>query len=213
LYRVRPYGTTPTNGPQEWLGFFRHDTKKRVAVLWSRFDIQGQVAELPASDTWATLVYPDGTTQSIAPVDGLYSIPLPPATNQNTPGNSSLRAIGGRPVIVIEGDTKKPIVTAGGTQVGTNINLGWEGEDNYLGSGIQDYTIRVSVNGATPTTWLWQTTDLFKTYGNVHANSSYRFIITTRDQAGNVSAPFEVVFGEIVLPPLTEHVYLPMVKR
>jgi hypothetical protein len=217
LFRVRPYGTDETNGPQEWLGFFRHDTQKRIAVMWSRVDADGdgQVAEMPASDTHALLIFPDGTTTPITPTNGIYTIDLAPATNDNIPRDPAdpppaLRAIGGSPVILIEGDTKPPVVTAGGHRVGETIHMGWEGIDNYLGTDIADYTVQVSVEGAPAVTWLSQTTDVTQIYPNADLAKSYRFLITTRDQAGNASEPYEVEFQPIIF---TEHVYLPMITR
>jgi hypothetical protein len=53
------------------------------------------------------MILPDGTTQKISPVYGYYELVLPGATNQNAPWDPDLYAIGGRPTIIVEQDTKK----------------------------------------------------------------------------------------------------------
>ncbi len=219
LFRLRPYGSDPTNGPQEWIGFFRHDTKKRVIGMWARFGID-QVAEMPASDSWAQLVSPDGSVQSIAPQNGVYRINLPAATNSNTPGAPYAFAIGGKPYLLIEGDTKAPVVTGGGTRNGNVINLGWQGVDNYLGSGIQDYTVKVSVDNGGQWVWLNNVAQEYSAFSNANPGSTYRFYITTRDNAGNVSQTYVVTFpgdgsggGPPPPPNLNFHYYFPIIAQ
>ncbi len=101
LWRLRPGGSDPANGPQEWIAFHRPSTNERIVGMWARFG-DDQVAELPAVADQALLVFPDGATQIIRPSDGEYRIPLPGATNQNAPWDRTLFPIGGRPVIVVE---------------------------------------------------------------------------------------------------------------
>ena len=179
--------------------------------LWARFGTT-QIAELPASSSWAQLVAPDGSVQNISPQNGVYRITLPPATNLNTPGNPYAFGIGGKPYLLIEGDTKVPAVTAGALRDGTDINIGWQGVDNYLGSGIQDYTVRVSVNNGQPWTWLNQTTDEFDTLSNTNTTATYKFYVTVRDNAGNVS-PVEVVTVEGSAGNFAHHLHLPLIFK
>lgn len=102
-WRLRPGGSDPNNGPQEWVAFYQPHTGKRIVGMWARFG-DAQVATIPATSGSALLVYPDGSTQSVTPVNGHYTIFLPGATNLNAPWDPTLYAIGGRPVILIEHD-------------------------------------------------------------------------------------------------------------
>lgn len=102
-WRLRPGGTTPSNGPQEWIAFYQPETGNRIVGMWARFGT-AQTAVITATSTTALLVYPDGMTDTITPTNGVYSIPLPAATNLNAPWDPTLYAIGGRPVILIEQD-------------------------------------------------------------------------------------------------------------
>jgi hypothetical protein len=101
LWRLRPGGSTPTNGPQEWIAFYRPATNERVIGLWARFGTD-QTALVPAVGSRARVVYSDGASEVRTPVNGTYAIALPAATNQNDPFNQSLYAIGGRTAILIE---------------------------------------------------------------------------------------------------------------
>ena len=102
-WRSRPGGGDPSNGPQEWIAFYQPATRKRIIGMWARFG-EGQTAVLPATAGSALLVQPDGTAQTILPVNGVYTLQLPGATNQNAPWDPSLYPIGGRPLIIIESD-------------------------------------------------------------------------------------------------------------
>lgn len=103
LWRLRPGGADPANGPQEWIAFHRPATNERVVGMWARFG-EDQIAELPALADQALLVFPDGATEIIRPSGGRYRILLAGATNQNAPWDETLYPIGGRPVIVVESD-------------------------------------------------------------------------------------------------------------
>lgn len=102
-WRLRPGGSNPANGPQEWIAFYQPGTGNRIVGMWARFGT-AQTAVITATSTTALLVYPDGMTNIITPTNGVYSIPLPAATNLNAPWDPTLHAIGGRPVILIEQD-------------------------------------------------------------------------------------------------------------
>ena len=102
-WRSRPGSSDPTNGPQEWIALYQPATGTRIIGLWARFGAS-QTAVLPATAGSATLVYPDGVTQTILPVNGVYTLQLPGASNQNAPWDPGLYPIGGRPLIIIEAD-------------------------------------------------------------------------------------------------------------
>lgn len=102
----RPDGSIYQQPPQEWIAFYREATGERIVGMWT-LCARDETAIIDATspDGRATLVFADGRTQTIAAVDGHYSIQLPPATNRNPfPGQSvnPLFPIGGSPVILIE---------------------------------------------------------------------------------------------------------------
>lgn len=112
LWRQRPGDDdgNPYTGPQEWIAFYVPDTGQRIIGLWSRVGSE-QVAEVPAIAAQATLVTPDGATQTVTPQNGVYRLHLQAATNQNTPTASpdnSDYAIGGSPLILIESGQDPP---------------------------------------------------------------------------------------------------------
>lgn len=98
LWRMRPGGSTPTNGPQEWIAFYRPATGERIVGLWARFG-DDQTALVPAVAASARILYSDGASEVRTPVNGVYAIALPGATNQN---GTPYYAIGGRTAILIE---------------------------------------------------------------------------------------------------------------
>ena len=100
-WRLRPGGSDPANGPQEWIAFYQPSTGNRIVGMWARFG-DAQTAVITATSSTALLVYPDGITETITPTNGVYTFPLPAATNLNAPWDPTLYAIGGRPVILIE---------------------------------------------------------------------------------------------------------------
>ena len=90
------------NGDQENFVFYRADTQQRITVLWARH-YHDAVAQVPAVADQATLIDQSGSSITIYPIDGMYALTLPGATNLNTPhppdGSAS---IGGRPYILVE---------------------------------------------------------------------------------------------------------------
>ena len=102
-WRSRPGGPNPADGPQEWIAFYQPATNRRIIGMWARFG-EAQTAVVPATAGSATLVYTDGTTQTILPTNGVYTLQLAGATNQNAPWDPTLYPIGGAPLILIESD-------------------------------------------------------------------------------------------------------------
>jgi hypothetical protein len=102
-WRSRP---TPN---QELIAFRQPSTGQRLVFMWARAYVSETVT-LTATDSTASLIFPDGTAQTITPTDGVYTITLPAATNRNapTPDGSEpdgTSAIGGSPRILIERDS------------------------------------------------------------------------------------------------------------
>lgn len=108
----RPDGSLYQQPPQEWVAFYRESTGERIIGLWTLCGREETaIIDATSPDGRAILVFPDGSTQQIAAVDGHYSIELEPATNRNPfPGQNinPLFPIGGSPVILIEKDQRVP---------------------------------------------------------------------------------------------------------
>lgn len=103
LWRLRPGSDDPANGPQEWVAFYQPKTNLRIVGMWARFG-EAQTAVIAATNPAGTalLLHADGTQEMVTAVNGVYTIPLPGATNLNAPWDPTLYAIGGRTVILIE---------------------------------------------------------------------------------------------------------------
>ncbi|MEW5986148.1 MAG: hypothetical protein AB1791_05910 [Chloroflexota bacterium] len=206
LWRLRPGGEDPANGPQEWVAFWRPSTGERIVGLWARFG-EAQTAIITATHTSAQLVSVDGSIQTITPVNGFYTIQLPAATNLNAPWDPTLYAIGGRPYILIEPDTTAPdVAVETPTWNGNSIDLVWSANDN-LGSGVATYDVSVVVDGGAAVPWLQNTTATSGSY-TAALGHTYTFYLTARDQAGNVGAAVSVT---LTTNPLDQRVYLPIV--
>jgi hypothetical protein len=206
LWWIRPYGSTPYNGSQEWLAFYKPDSGERVLGMFSRYGIE-ETAVITSTNAAQTglLITPDGVTQTIAAANGVFTLTLPAATNQNAPWDESLYPIGGRPYLLIEPDTMPPDVTASGPVTAVaSIDLSWTGVD--LGSGVQDYDVMVAVDGGTAVSWLADTTNTNGTYIGAPGHT-YTFTVYGRDNAGNVSGGTAVT---VITKQLNEHVYLPL---
>ncbi|MCA9955925.1 MAG: hypothetical protein KC434_14445 [Anaerolineales bacterium] len=209
LWRLRPGGSDPANGPQEWIAFYQPETKSRILGMWARFGT-AETAVIPTTNAHgtATLFWPDGTTETLTATDGFYTVQLAAATNKNAIWDLSLYPIGGRPAILIEEDTLPPAVSINGpTQATTQIALSWSGSDD--GSGIAMYDVLVSVDGSPFVSWLEGVTAVSATYPS-ELGHTYQFIVVGYDHAGNQasSEPITVLAIE-----LTEKLYLPIINR
>jgi hypothetical protein len=101
LWRARPGGTTPGDGPQEHIALYNTEMGARIIGMWARFG-EEETAVVPAKNSSAQLLYPDGRLETIYPENGVYTIPLPPATNLNNFHEPGIYQIGGPPRILIE---------------------------------------------------------------------------------------------------------------
>ena len=109
-WRDRRTGTTTNwaSGNQEIVAFKRPATGQRVVTMWTRYYTADTVI-LTATSSSALLIRPDGTSQTITPVNGVYTINLPAATNLGaaTPDGKQpdgTSSIGGSPRILVELD-------------------------------------------------------------------------------------------------------------
>ncbi|MBK8899994.1 MAG: hypothetical protein IPM53_02310 [Anaerolineaceae bacterium] len=209
LWRQRPGGSDPNNGPQEWIAFYQPETKSRILGMWARFG-SAQTAVIPTTNANGTalLLWPDGTTQSLTAANGFFTVPLPPATNKNAIWDPSLYPIGGRAAILIEVDTLPPAVSVSGPALATTqIELAWSGSDD--GSGLAEYDVLVSVDGSPFSTWLTGVTAVSATYPS-ELGHSYQFIVVGRDRAGNQANSAAIT---VVTIELTEKLYLPIITQ
>ncbi|HZY43395.1 MAG TPA: hypothetical protein VFF70_01495 [Anaerolineae bacterium] len=98
-----PYWRKRPTSNQELIAFKRASAGQRIVVMWARSNVAETVV-LSATSSSAELISPDGSTQAIFSINGVYTITLPAATNYSTPTNDGSAAIGGDPRILIETD-------------------------------------------------------------------------------------------------------------
>lgn len=210
LWRKRPGGSDPYNGPQEWIAFYQPNTQTRVLGLWARFG-DPQTAVVPATSDSALLVDHHGNTSTITPVSGFYTLQLATATNQNLSHDPSIFAIGGPPLLLVETDTWPPEISLQlPALVPPEFQLTWSAED--LGSGLaNEYDIWLSVDSGPLSLWLSNTSLTQIAYSGL-VGHSYGFAVTGRDRAGNqnpvpsqVQAMTIVVNNQLYLPVLTHY--------
>ena len=79
------------------------NTQQRIVVMWTRYNA-AETVTLAATALSATLVLPEGATQAITPLGGVYNITLPAATNYNSCFSCAEASIGGMPRILVEKD-------------------------------------------------------------------------------------------------------------
>lgn len=109
LWRLRPGGEDPNNGPQELIAFYQPHQGKRVIGMWAR-DNRPQTAVIPATAGQALLLHADGSQRIIYPENGAYRIALPGATNRNAFWDPNLYMIGGETRILIEDYEPLPLL-------------------------------------------------------------------------------------------------------
>lgn len=210
LWRQRPGSNDPVNGPQEWIAFYQPATQSRILGMWARFGSE-QTAVIPTTNAngTAVLITPDGITQTVTATDGMFTITLPAATNQNAIWDPDLYPIGGRPAILIEQDTLPPtaVSISGPITATTQINLGWGGTDD--GSGMAEYDLLVSVDGGNFVDWLAGETAVSAIYPS-EPGHIYQFMVVGRDKAGNESSSSPIT---IITIELSEAIYLPLLLK
>lgn len=109
LSGLSPYWRKRPTIDQEIIALQNNRTGERVISMWAR-DYFTETAVLTATAGSAVLIYPGGVTQTIVPVNGVYTITLPTATNHNTPTTDGKAPIGGAPRILIERDPAVAII-------------------------------------------------------------------------------------------------------
>ena len=201
---------------QDQIALYRADDKSRVLALWAT-DGATVTATISATGETAQLYWiepilspPDTTgisrTLTLAPSNGVYTLTLPAATNQNSgiSGDTNYY-IGGRPYLLVERDTLPPTSSMEPlpptSPVGFEVQ--WSGQD--LGSGIASYDVWVSEGGEPLQPWLTATTATGATFTGAYSNT-YGFAVRARDRAGNeepvpTSPDTVTVVGPDTYPP------------
>ena len=103
LIGAQPYWRRRPTANQELIAFKRPATGDRIVVMWARSNV-AETVTLSATASSAKLIQPNGSLQLIFPINGVYTITLPAATNYSTPTNDGSAAIGGSPRLLIESD-------------------------------------------------------------------------------------------------------------
>jgi hypothetical protein len=193
----------------EWIAFYRPETRSRVVGLWARFGAP-QTAVVPAAGTHARLIWPDGSTQQLIPVNGAYTVQLPAATNQNMPWDPTLYPVGGRPAMLVELDDLPPAISPviARAVTGTLLYVQWSGDDG-LGSGLAGYDILIARDGHPVEPWrrgVQETTLLYP----AEPGHSYTFTVIARDHAGNAS-PTQT--ATVVAEPPVGLMFMPVMPR
>lgn len=187
---------------QSWIGYYRPNTNQRVMALWACLG-QQELAVVPALESGAMLITPDGAVQYIAPfVDGHYYLTLPAATNTQPLLDPRQYPIGGRPYILIERDLQPPTVTLQAQGGSGNVAVSWSGDDR-TGSGVVGYDLAVSVDGGSYTPWLTNVAQTSATYTGAF-NTVLGVRVVARDRGNNVSQPVvkQVFAGPPPEPPV-----------
>jgi hypothetical protein len=194
LWRKRPGGPNPYEGPQEWIAFYRPDSNERIVGMWTLVR-DPQTAVIDAIGSSGLILWPDGSSQVVYPSNGTYTLQLPGATNQNQEFEPDYVAIGGKPIMLIEADTIAPTVLATIDASAESVKVSWTGDDG-LGSGIESYDIYVADTGDPFVPLLLGTSHTSTRYRSSPGHE-YTFLIRVRDRAGNLSDSTHI---EVVTP-------------
>ena len=194
------------------MAFYRPASDERVLGLWARRGTS-ETAYIPALAGEASLIERDGTTTTLTPTDGVYTLTLPAATNQNAFWDPSLYAIGGQPYIVVEQDAQAPTASLDlpDVTIKETLLVRWSGNDG-LGGGVAAYDVEVAVNGGAAEAWLTGTTATQAGY-EMSPGNRYTFTVRARDRAGNVSASASRTVEALDPSAFTERSYLPFAAR
>ncbi|MFN8455399.1 MAG: carboxypeptidase regulatory-like domain-containing protein [Anaerolineae bacterium] len=188
LWREQPYG-------QEQLAFYRPADQSRLVVLWATQGVT-TTAAISATGPSAQLLWVEPTstisgltglsrTLTLTPTDGLYTLTLPPATNQNSlqPDDASYQ-IGGLPFILVERDTQPPRTSLQPlpTSSPPTFLVHWRSDER--GSGIAAYDVYVSQDNGPLQLWLARTIQTEAKFSG-QLDHTYGFAVRARDGAGN----------------------------
>lgn len=180
---------------QDRVAFYRAGDRSRLLVLWATqgltvtatISATGNSAEVYWIESTGPVTATTGQQRVLAlkPDNGVYSLTLPPATNQNAalPGETGYQ-IGGRPYLVVERDSLPPqaaMLPLPSTSP-LEFTVRWQGLDS--GSGLAGYDVWVSQDGGKLSPWLVGVTAEEAVYSGQEGHR-YGFAVRARDRAGN----------------------------
>ena len=181
---------------QDQVAFYRPGDQARVLAVWATQGLT-VTAAISATGDAAQLYWIDSPitasgqitgirrTLTLTPTAGVYTLTLPPATNQNAfqAGDTGYH-IGGRPYLLVERDTRPPRATIEPlpSLSPANFWVKWRAED--AGSGIASYDVWVSQDGEPFQLWLAGVVETEAKYPG-QVGHTYHFAVRARDQAGN----------------------------
>jgi len=191
---LTPLWRTKGDG-QDQVAFYRADHRARVLALWATGGVTVTATVEATGETgqlyWIEPISsPLGTTGisrtlTLTPTSGIYTLTLPPATNQNSgkPGDTNYY-IGGRPYLLVERDTLLPTssVEPLPPTSGPAFVVRWGGEDR--GSGIASYDVWFNDDGGPLQAWITDTTATSAAFTGIISHT-YGFAVRARDRAGN----------------------------
>ncbi|MGB0385615.1 MAG: hypothetical protein ACPGWR_12410 [Ardenticatenaceae bacterium] len=170
------------------LTFYHPETNESRLLLWST-DGRDGVVNVPATGKSALRLSPDGSQQTIYPVNGSYQIALQGAIARDNPLEVTY-PIGGKPYLLIERDLLAPTATMNElpTVSPPSFNLTWEASD--IGTGVESVTILFQVGDNTSwQTWLSNLPASGSATFTGQVGSLYRFAAQATDRAGNSNPP------------------------
>ncbi|MSP12127.1 MAG: hypothetical protein EXR62_04120 [Chloroflexi bacterium] len=176
-----------TQGNIERLAFTRAPGQ-RVTVLWNWITTD-QTVNVSANSATAIAYFPGGTPLALTASNGQYTITLRGATNHNAWSPSGGIMVGGRPIILVEGDASAPTsqVEALPPYSLPTFTVHWSGTDG--GSGIANYDVYYSDGLPSSTNnrirWFSATTSTSAQFTGV-VGHTYYFAARARDNAGNM---------------------------
>ncbi len=177
--------------------FYHPESQQRRVLVWSLYGRNG-VANLSATSNSALRLSPDGSQETITPVNGVYHIPVSAAVARNSPLEATY-PIGGKTYLIIEGDLQAPTISMNPLPLVSPpvFPVSWSASDS--GSGIESVTI------------LYQRGDeqVWKTWqANLPATGSvifrgdvgqpYRFAVQAIDHAGNRNEKLRLLASTLV---------------
>ncbi len=180
---------------QDQVAFYRPGDQSRLLAVWATqgltvtttISATGETAQLYWIESHTSLSGTTGLsrTLTLTPNQGVYTLTLPPATNQNAvSSNDPTYQIGGRPYLLVERDTLPPQATVNPLPPTSppGFVVAWQGDDS--GSGMASYEVWASQDDQPLQLWLADTTATQAEYtGDV--GHAYGFAVRARDRAGN----------------------------
>ncbi|MBI3943149.1 MAG: carboxypeptidase regulatory-like domain-containing protein [Chloroflexi bacterium] len=176
-----------TQGNIERLAFSRSQGQ-RVTVLWN-WNTTDRTVNISATSPTATAYFPGGGPLALSASNGQYAVTLPGATNHNAWSPTGGVMVGGRPIILVEGDGIAPTshVEPLPPYSLATFTVRWSGTD--IGSGIANYDVYYSDGPPSPTNnrirWFSATTATSAQFTG-EVGHTYYFAARARDNAGNV---------------------------